>query len=693
MKRLSLLLPLTLIILSACVTSMDRSEKSDSPPLRKASAPVVPPPESVLRQQERTAPSQYRSVDDGADASREFQQARLLYNEGKRAESVPMLDRYLKNYPQGQFVDEAGMLIGRFHYDQGDFDRAERFFAGVAALSPPSRQRAEALFQEALAKSALGQRRLALTTLAKVDTQELAAPRKGPFFIFWAKTASEENRHLEATLANVKAYRESPEPAEQQVLETQIENQIQDRLSEGELLLILREYPVAFPAAPAQLRLVTLRLGQGKKVEAESLLQQVIAGTTPSNKYHVKARALLSRINTLGDVSAGRIGALLPLSGDQESAGQAVADGLEVALSTSKPANFFEIVRADAGSTAETALQAFDRLVFEEKVVAVVGPFAGVQAERIAARATEYGIPYITLSPRPGLIEKGPYVFRMALTPERQVRALVEYSWERLNARNFAILFPEDNFGREFASEYFKQVTEKGGIVTAAESYDPNQSDFKVPIENMIGTGFPLFRKGESEELSKQVQEKVGSTRKATKRELEEAKLPPIVDFDVLFIPDTYRAVGQIAPALLYNDVNTQLLGSSTWHSPRILERAGNYLDKGLFVDLFATERASPVTKKFIDQFQASKGSVPNSFAAMGFDVGLAVKEVFSRSSPPKTREEMRAKLEGLGSVEGSLGIHVWDKSREVLAEIQLFQIRRGAFYHQGGILTRRERQ
>lgn len=674
------------LLLSACVTTMDRSDKGgDRETPRRTNQPVSQPPGSVLRTQPQSSGPQYRSVSDGPDATREFQQARLLYNDGNRQEAVAKLNQYLKNYPQGQAVDEAGMLVGKYAYEQGNFDQAAKLFAGVANLNPPSRRRGEALYQEALSYGAQGQRKLALTTLAKVDMREVPTTLRTALFLYWARLASEEGRHLESVLANVKALRESSDQSEQAQLEGQLEMQIQDRLSEGELLLILREYPVAFPAPPVQLRLVTVRLGQGRKPEAESLLQQVVANTPQSNKYHVRARSLLSRINSLGDVASGRIGALLPLSGDQESAGRAVADGLELALSALKTP--VEIISADAGSSAESALAAFDRLVFEDKVIAVVGPFSGVQAERVALRASEYGIPYITLSPRPGILEKSNYVFRLALTPERQVRALVEYAWERLNARNFAILFPEDNFGREFATEYFRQVVEKGGTVTAAESYDPQQSDFKVPIENMVGTAFPQFRKAEGEELVKQLEEKL--QRKPTKRELESAKVKPIIDFDVLFIPDTFKAVGQIAPSLLYNDVTTQMLGSSTWHNSKILERAGMYLDKALFVDSFATERSNPVTKNFLDQFQAKKGALPNTFAAMGFDVGLAFRELFSRSSPPKTRDELRARLEALGSVEGALGIQVWDRSREVLSEIQLFQIRKGAFYHQGGILTR----
>ncbi len=671
------------LILCSCVTTLPRDDDETPKPRPQIPQQSRPQVRSVPTNPAATA---YRIVNDTPNDERDFQQARLLYNEGKKRESLISIEGYLTRNASGQYADEAGLILGKNAYENSEFDRAKKFYDGVASLNPPSRHRAEALYYLAQAQSAGGDRRESLTTLAKLDARELSPQIKGKVFLFWAQTASEEGRWLESSLANVKAYQESTDVREQAIIETSIESQIQDRLSESELQLILREYPRQFPAAPIQLRLVTLRLASGKRAEAKDLLQQVISNNPPASKYHIKAQSLMSRMGSLDDSVGNRVGALLPLSGEQESAGRAVADGMSLGLGEGK--SEIQLVTADAGPSIETALAAFDRLIFEEKVTAVVGPLSGNQVERVVTKAAELGIPYISLSPRQGLLEKGPSIFRVALSPERQVRALVGYAWDRLNARNFAVLFPEDSFGKEYASSFFKVVQERGGNITAAESYDPKQSDFKVQIDNMVGTAFPAFRKTEAETLLKQLEEKLG--RKPSKRELDVAKIPPIIDFDVLFIPDTFKAVGQIAPALLYADVSTvQLLGPSTWHNPKLLERAGNYLDKALFVDMFAIERQSAVTKSFIDKFQIKKGSLPNALSAVGYDVGLALKTAFGDGGKLRSRDELRSRLETLGSLEGALGLHVWDSHRDSLSEIQLFQVHRGAFHHQGGILLK----
>jgi ABC-type branched-subunit amino acid transport system substrate-binding protein len=583
-------------------------------------------------------------------------------------------------------ADAASLEAGKAALAKQDFDGALREFNKVKAQSPASRLRGEAIYLSARALVGAGRARDALTELAKIQVREIPSDTRDAVFLFWAQTASQEARWLEASLALLKARSEMKEPARQKEIEAQIEEHISVRLGEPELNFLLREYPGEFPSGPVQYRLASLRLAKGQKLEAQQLLAGILKSTPAGQPLHTKASQLMTRLNSLDAALTLRIGACLPMSGRGEAAGRAVRSGLELALAESSK-HALELVVADCGATVETASAAFDRMIFEEKVMAVIGPFSGDQAEAIAEKAVQLGVPNITLSPRPGLLQKGASVFRVALTPERQVAALVGYAKERLGAKNFAILFPEDAFGREFAQEYFRLVREFGGEVTAAESYAPNQSDFRIPIENMTGTGFPSWRVKEQEELRKQLQEKIGE-RKPTKAELESSKIKPIVDFDVLLIPDAYRALGQIVPALLYADVSTpQLMGPSTWNSPRLLERAGQYLDKAVFVDMFAMERQSPATKNFVNLYQSKKGSLPNSLNALGYDIGAALKLAYGNDRAPESRDELRSRLEVLGTFDGALGQYTWNADREALSEIQLFQVRRGAFHHQTGIL------
>jgi branched-chain amino acid transport system substrate-binding protein len=630
----------------------------------------------------------YRNFQDLPDVNVTYQQARKSYETGaNKREAIVAIENYYKQFPNGQHVDEAAFTLGKHAFDGSDFSQAAKYYRKVSELEPPSRLRGDAIYFEALSLSQLGERKEALTALSKIDIREVNPSFRAKAFTLWGKVASDEGRWLEATLSYVKARKELPLPAPQKEVELQIEELILNRLNENELSFITREYPIEYPNASVQLKLVSLKLAQGLRSEATAILEGVIASNSPGSKSHQKASELLSRMKSLGDAQVDRVGAILPLSGRQEAVGRAVVDGLQMGIANPDSSREVEVVLGDVGPTEETAKQAFDRLVFEEKVMAIVGPPSGAQAELLSKKASDYGIPYISTSSRPGLVEKGgPFVFRLALTPERQVRALVGYAKERLNARRFAILFPQDNFGREFAAEFFKAVKDFDCEVTAAESFRSGQTDFKLPIRNMTGLSFPAFRRKESDENARLLEEKLG--RKPTRNELEDI-LPPIVDFDVVFIPESAKTLGQIVPALtaaLTGQTMPHLMGPATWKSNETLSRAGQYLENAYFVDTWSEERQSRTTKEFVEKFRIKNGSIPSVFAAQGYDIGLAIKLAYGNRGGPSGRDELRARLENLGSIDGALGIHNWDSRREALSELQLFQIKRGAFAHQGGI-------
>jgi ABC-type branched-subunit amino acid transport system substrate-binding protein len=518
--------------------------------------------------------------------------------------------------------------------------------------------------------------------LSKVNFSELPVSMREEVFEFWSQAAGDAGRWLESTLASIKAYWESRRPESQRIYGARIREQIERRLVEGELQFILKEYPNRFPSNELRLRLATLCLARSDKTQAQGLLNDVLASSQANSDVHQRAKALLDRLNTFDQVAPYKIGAILPLSGRQAALGQAVADGINLALQGQK----MELVLADSGPNKDSLRQAYERLVLEDRVMAVVGPLGGEDGELVAQWSVQYGVPNINLSARPGILEQGHYVFRMALTPEKQVRALVRYARERLNARRFAILFPEDSFGEAYAKEYFNTVRMSGGQITAAESYDPKQTDFKIQIDNMTGKAFPQFRQTELNNLYAAQAEKLG--RELTAREKARIELPPIVDFDVLFIPDTFKPLGQIIPALLFADVKEPILmGPATWRNPQLLDRAGQYLSRAILVDAYAPERQNSVTKDFVEQFQIRNGSVPNSINAIGYDVGLSLLAAYKKSSEvPTNREELRSRLEDLGEVNGVLGKHRWNSERDTLAELQLFRAQRGSFVHQGSI-------
>lgn len=674
------------LVASGCTTSMDQVRG-------KGGTPVIPPTKKLqggkvdsdvlkARGAQEGSNVQYRNVADPQNETQLYLEAQRLQESGNIREAEKLWGQYVQAAPTGQYVDQVSMRIGKQLFERNDFRGAAQNYQRAAQLDPPSRFRGQAYFGWARAEQSQGNTPKALELFAKIDFREVSVNQREEIFGFWSTTAAEGGRWLESTLASVKAYWEARDPAAQRAYAATIREQVDRRLVEGELQFVLTEYPSRFPSNEVRVRLATLYLARAEKSQAQSLLSDVLSSAESNSPIYAQAKSLLDRLNTFDQVASYKIGALLPLSGRQAELGRAVADGLSLAFQGKK----VELVLADTGPSRDSLKTAFERLVLEDRVMMVVGPLGGEDGELVAQWSVQSGVPNVNLSARSGLLEHGNYVFRTALTPEKQVRALVRYSREKLGAKRFAVLFPEDNFGETYAKEYFNAVRSMGGEITAAESYDPKQTDFKTIIENMIGTAFPNFRRTEAANLIQSETTKV--SRELTAREKARLQLPPIVDFDILFIPDTYRPLGQIVPALLYADVSQPvLMGPATWRNQQLLARAGQYLNNAIFVDAFAPDRQNTLTKDFVEQFQVRNGSAPGSLSAVGYDVGLSIVKLYSKSSSaPDSREALRARLENLGDVEGVLGKQVWDSNRDTLSEVQLFKIQRGNFVHQGSI-------
>lgn len=626
----------------------------------------------------------FRQAVDAEAISQSYLEAKKKLGTSETSQGYRLLGAYVQANPNGQFVDDAYSLLADHAISESRYEEAINFSKKILELSPPSRMRSKAIYQKAKAEFLFGKREEALSTLATVQAEEISAQDKYEFFRFWGEAAEFEGRSLESSLAYLRAISATAVVSNQEELKKKIDVFVDTKLSESELRFLQREYALPqYPSSKVHMRLAALAIAGGSKMLADQYLTLVMRNNPPGSPIFNEAKELKERAQNLGMARLTRIGLLLPTSG-AGAYGNLVKQGIELAFASSgESGSQLEVVLADSGRSVDGAVAAFERLVLEERVMAVVGPVSGDLAEATAKKAREWGVPYITLSARDGLLESNPFLFRLAATPQKQVGALVKHAKDRFNAKRFAIIFPEDSFGEAFAKAYFDAVAKIGGHVTAAESYQPNQADFRSEIQNMVGTNFPEWRRSERAELVKTKESKIG--RKLSPKENNDFQLPPIIDFDVIFLPDSSRAIGQIVPYLRYADISgPKLMGPSTWSSQDLLRRAGQYLDNAMFVDTFAPSR--PSTEAFTKVYKEKFGKSPGALSAFGYDVGLGIAKAYQKGDLPKSRDELRNRLTSLGSVSGATGELVWDESRDVLKELQLFVIRGGKFHYQSGI-------
>ncbi len=666
--------------LSSCTTTVSKNQDAPQSDLNKKRGEKA---KINIPAKQNTSVIQYRAVRDPLNRQESYMKTRAELSGVRAGLAYAKVRNYLEKHPDGQFADDAAFLLSRREFQEGRYSEAARLAYKVTQFDPPSKLRGKSIFLYAQSFYALNKKEEAVNSLANIKLQEIPGDSRGELFRFWARASLESGKYFESVLSLLKVYHSYPGTGNERLRDKRkIEELIDKNLEQSELEALLNEYAdYNFPSYPVQLRLARIYMAKGKRDDALAFISNILRKAPNNSEYYFKAQSLQKRAEAANSSASKRFGVLVPLTGRMASWGKSLKEGIDLALSRDNPGQI-EVVYADSGSRPETAMKALQRLAFEENIMAVVGPFSGKQAEVLTDEVVDFALPFISLSPRSGLLEKSDLIFRMAVTPEKQVKALVDHARSRYGARRFAILFPEDKFGASFANAYFKVVKDQGGSITAAESYDPKRADFRALLRNMVGTAFPHFRREEFNDLKDNF--KTRYKRNPTPKEIRKLKLEAIVDFDVLFLPDTYRSVGQIVPSLLYEDIDIPvIMGPATWNNKRLISRAGPYLKKAFFVDSYSRKRRGSVASRFLNAFQMRYNRLPGPVSALGFDTALAMKRAFSKGGViPSSREELRLRFENLGAIDGVLGMQLWDENRDPIAELQIFDVSKNAFQY-----------
>ncbi len=210
---------------------------------------------------------------------------------------------------------------------------------------------------------------------------------------------------------------------------------------------------------------------------------------------------ILRELTRMYPVNPRVIGVIMPVSGRFGAYGESALNGIRLATEDveTSTGQKFEFAVEDAGEDPDQSVQALNRLFQGQQAIAVFGPLFSAPALACAAEANALGLIMLTptaLTQR--LTQTGPYIFRMATTPEMQAQTLARFAVAEKKYRRFGILAPDNAYGRNMAAAFTSAVTALGATVLVESRFPPNTSDFGEPIVSLGGMDIAGF--GEREE-------------------------------------------------------------------------------------------------------------------------------------------------------------------------------------------------
>ncbi|HEY8211262.1 MAG TPA: penicillin-binding protein activator [Myxococcaceae bacterium] len=605
-----------------------------------------------------------------------------------------------KAYPETTASQEALYRAGVLSFDSGDFVNARKSFNELLFENPLFDKAADAKKMLGLSALEVGAYRDAYHTLSSLSEHAEGEERR--------KLLEAAERAAEGALLFGDALRiailfanEARTQDEQQRALQRVSDLVEGKVAFVDVARFSQEMSADNPVWPIltfKLARIYFHLRDWNRLN--DTLERFLA-RAPEHPFAPEARALQERMQRGRDANARRVGVILPLTGRFQQVGAVVKAMVDMAFEGSS----VELIYKDTQGDVNLAGKAVEDLVFDERVIAIIGPMLGDDAKRAALVAEELQVPILTLSRLDGLTDIGPHVFRNMLTNSAQAAALAEYGTKVMGWKQFGVLYPNVPYGVELANKFWDQVLLRGAEIRAAETYDHDATAFTPEAQKLVGR---FYREDRLDYLEKarDILNAPGTDEFHKRKAMEKLRstLEPIIDFDALFIPDEWQRVSLVAPALAVEDIITNacdprdlekikkttgkkdlktvtLLGANEWSSPRskttglpeLLERGGKFVTCSVYVDGFFADSDRPGTKKFVTLFRKKfpdAGRDPWLVEAYGYDAGAMVRTVME-GARPQNREEFRSALAGLKGFEGACGKADMSDRRE--AERPLF--------------------
>ncbi len=418
----------------------------------------------------------------------------------------------------------------------------------------------------------------------------------------------------------------------------------------------------------------------------------------PDSPFAPEARRMLERLARGEVVKPKVVGVVLPLSGKYKAIGESALAGLKLALGEQ-----VQLVTRDTAGDVAQARKAVDELVQDEQVIAIIGPVLTNESEDAATEAELLETPIITLTRAEGITERGTYVFRNMLTNSAQAKAVVDYAMRVKGHKTFGVLYPNIAYGTELANFFWDEVENRDGEIRAAESYDHDQTTFGATAKKLVGR---YYLEQREDYRAKRAEIRNSTSDEFRQRKMLEdlrKKLPPIVDFEALFIPDYYKNVGLVAPALAVEDIITnacdkrdieriakttgkdgahqiktvQLFGGNGWNFDELVERGGKFVQCAIFVDGFFANSDRKETRAFVEAFNKAQGRTPVLLEAVAYDTGRIVRQIVERDQP-QNRAAFRDALLRVKDFPGATGKTTINAQREAEKPLFFLTIDRG---------------
>jgi ABC-type branched-subunit amino acid transport system substrate-binding protein len=533
-----------------------------------------------------------------------------------RMGAIRLLEDYLSSPSKDATVTPWALLwAGEQRRLGGDPAEARRWFERIAAEHPTHRLKGPAQLGMAVVDAGDSLSGNGIATLQLIAPTDVPDSLNADRYRILARVSADEGSPRHKVLAHVrKAVEYSRGDA---TVHARVMADLSDLISEAEEI----ESSTGPSAEMKALQGARDALNDGDFDSALSKAEQFML-TWPASAHQLEAGYIKRRAKAHNPSTPGKVGILLPLSGDWAPAANRVKQAIE--MSNRIHGDALTLVFVDTKGEEEEAIAQAAKLVIEEGCVALMGPMLRANGEAVAEHAQALRTPMIALTHSGDPAAVGDFVYRAFLPMSQQIDALLDHAINQAGHQRFAIIHPRNGYGNQARDLFGTGVERRGGRIITVLGYETDTRDFQAMVKELSVTTLDDQAKAELEEL------RARAVRRG--RDPGKVKVPNNLTFDAIFIPDGNERLVLIASALTYQgfpvgrfgrgktDRPVQLLGLNAWNDPSLAQQGGRYVWDSVFVDAFHTSSYAPPIQQFATLFEDEFGQAPGVTDALAWD-------------------------------------------------------------------------
>ncbi|MCX5638853.1 MAG: ABC transporter substrate-binding protein, partial [Planctomycetota bacterium] len=196
---------------------------------------------------------------------------------------------------------------------------------------------------------------------------------------------------------------------------------------------------------------------------------------------------VLTLTQTKEELKEIKIGAILPLTGNNARYGIWIQEALELAkddINSEGGINGkkLKIIYEDDQADPKLAANAMQKLATVDRVPVVFGSWASssVLSQAPIAEKTHTVLMGEAISPK--IRDAGDYVFRIQPDARYYIRELVPFMCNKTEVRKISIFYVNNDFGSDQAKVFETEFKEAGGQVLSVDAFEQGATDFKTEL-------------------------------------------------------------------------------------------------------------------------------------------------------------------------------------------------------------------